>query len=53
MRVPGFATIKTDAKARIWLSWNTAYPTISVADLGSEELRFAGCYSGCDCRRIE
>ena len=42
MRVPGFATIKTDANARIWLSWNTAYPTISVADLGSEELRFAG-----------
>ena len=36
MRVPGFATIKTDANARIWLSWNTAYPTISVADLGSE-----------------
>ena len=42
MRVPGFATIKTDANARIWLSWNTAYPTISVADLGSEELRFTG-----------
>ena len=42
MRVPGFATIKTDSNARIWLTWNKSYPTISVADLGSEEIRVAG-----------
>ena len=28
MRVPGFATIKTDANARIWLTWNKEYKTI-------------------------
>jgi len=34
MRVPGFATIKTDANARIWLTWNKEYPTISLAEAG-------------------
>ena len=41
MRVPGFATIKTDANARIWLTWNKAYPSISIADLGTNEFRLA------------
>ena len=34
MRVPGFATIKTDANARIWLTWNKEYQTISLAEAG-------------------
>ena len=34
MRVPGFATIKTDANARIWLTWNKEYKTISLAEAG-------------------
>jgi adenylate cyclase len=42
MRVPGFSPIKTDPNARIWLTWNKEYPTVSVADLGSEKLKFAG-----------
>jgi len=32
LRVPGYATIKTDANARIWLRWNKKFETISVAD---------------------
>ena len=42
MRVPGFATINTDANARIWLTWNKEYPTISLAEAGPgafEELK--------------
>ena len=42
MRVPGFATIKTDANARIWLTWNKEYQTISLAESGPgafEELK--------------
>ena len=42
MRVPGFATIKTDANARIWLTWNKEYKTISLAEAGPgafEELK--------------
>ena len=42
MRVPGFATIKTDANARIWLTWNKEYQTISLAKSGPgafEELK--------------
>ena len=42
MRVPGFATIKTDANARIWLTWNKEYRTISLAKSGPgafEELK--------------
>ena len=34
MRVPGFATINTDANARIWLTWNKEYKTISLAEAG-------------------
>tara|TARA_B100000902_G_scaffold11483_1_gene13979 strand:+ start:1234 stop:3063 length:1830 start_codon:yes stop_codon:yes gene_type:complete len=32
MRVPGFATIQTDANARIWLRHDKIYPTISMVD---------------------
>ena len=42
MRVPGFATIKTDGNARIWLTWNKEYKTISLAEAGPgafEELK--------------
>ena len=31
MRVPGYATINTDANARIWLRWNKEFNTISAA----------------------
>ena len=31
MRVPGFAPIKTDPNARIWLRWNKKYDTISAS----------------------
>ena len=34
MRVPGFATINTDPHARIWLTWNKEYKTISLAEAG-------------------
>ena len=34
MRVPGFATINTDANARIWLTWNKEYETVSLAEAG-------------------
>ena len=34
MRVPGFATINTDPNARIWLTWNKEYPTVSLAEAG-------------------
>ena len=34
MRVPGFSTIKTDGNARIWLTWNKEYKTISLAEAG-------------------
>src|SRR5210317_1464657 len=34
MRVPGFATINTDGNARIWLTWNKEYQTISLAEAG-------------------
>jgi adenylate cyclase len=40
--VPGFATIKTDANARIWLTWNKEYQTVSLAESGPgafEELK--------------
>ena len=42
MRVPGFATINTDPNARIWLTWNKEYHTISLAEAGPgafEELK--------------
>jgi adenylate cyclase len=42
MRVPGFATINTDPNARIWLTWNKEYQTISLAEAGPgafEELK--------------
>jgi adenylate cyclase len=32
MRVPKYATIQTDANARIWLRWNKQFPAISLAD---------------------
>jgi len=32
LRVPGYATIKTDPHARIWLRWNKQFETLSVAD---------------------
>ena len=31
MRVPAYATINTDANARIWLRWNKEFKTISAA----------------------
>ena len=34
MRVPGFATINTDQHARIWLTWNKEYQTVSLAEAG-------------------
>ena len=42
MRVPGFATINTDGNARIWLTWNKEYQTMSLAEAGPgafEELK--------------
>ena len=30
----GFTTIKTDGNARIWLTWNKEYKTISLAEAG-------------------
>ena len=32
MRVPAYATINTDANARIWLRWNKEFKTISAAN---------------------
>jgi len=32
MRVPGYATIQTDANAQIWLRWNKQFPAISIVD---------------------
>ena len=32
MRVPGYATIQTDANAQIWLRWNKQFQAISLAD---------------------
>jgi len=32
LRVPGYATIKTDPYARIWLRWNKQFTSISAAD---------------------
>ena len=32
MRVPGYATIQTDANAQIWLRWNKQFPAISLAE---------------------
>jgi len=42
MRVPGYATIKTDANARIWLTWNKSYAEISLADLDTNEISLEG-----------
>jgi adenylate cyclase len=42
MRVPGYATINTDANARIWLTWNKSYPEISLADLDTNEISLEG-----------
>ena len=32
MRVPGYATIQTDANAQIWLRWNKQFESISLAE---------------------
>ena len=42
MRVPGYATINTDANARIWLTWNKSYPEVSLADLDTNEISLEG-----------
>ena len=42
MRVPGYPIIDTDANARIWLRWNKSYPTISIADLETNEISLEG-----------
>ena len=42
MRVPGYATIKTDANARIWLTWNKSYVEVSLADLDTNEISLEG-----------
>jgi|TARA_B100001093_G_scaffold321213_2_gene306546 adenylate cyclase len=38
VRVPGFATIKTDRNARIWINHNKTFDSISIAD---DDLEFA------------
>src|SRR5210317_399722 len=42
MRVPGYATINTDANARIWLTWNKTYAEVSLADLETNEISLEG-----------
>ena len=42
MRVPGYATINTDANARIWLTWNKSYAEVSLADLDTNEISLEG-----------
>ena len=42
MRVPGYATINTDANARIWLTWDKSYPEVSLADLDTNEISLEG-----------
>ena len=42
LRVPGFNKIETDANSRIWLRWNKSYPTISIADLDTNEITLEG-----------
>jgi adenylate cyclase len=42
LRVPGFNKIETDANSRIWLRWNKSYPTISIADLYTNEITLEG-----------
>ena len=37
MRVPAYATINTDANARIWLRWNKEFKTISAASDNFDE----------------
>ena len=37
MRVPAYATINTDANARIWLRWNKEFKTISAASNNFDE----------------
>jgi len=32
MRIPKYATIKTDANGRIWLRWNKQFPTYSLTE---------------------
>ena len=38
----GYATIKTDANARIWLTWNKSYAKVSLADLDTNEISLEG-----------
>ena len=42
MRVPAYATIKTDANARIWLTWNKSYVEVSLADLDTNDISLEG-----------
>ena len=39
MRVPAYATINTDANARIWLRWNKEFKTISATSQDFSEAR--------------
>ena len=38
----GYATIKTDANVRIWLTWNKSYIEVSLADLDTNEISLEG-----------
>ncbi len=38
MRVPAYATINTDTKARIWVRWNKEFKTMSAASENFDEL---------------
>ena len=38
MRVPAYATINTDTKARVWVRWNKEFKTMSAASENFDEL---------------
>ena len=40
MRIPKYATIKTDANGQIWLRWNKQFPTYSITE--QDYTQFAG-----------
>lgn len=41
VRIPAYATIKTDPNAQIWLRWNKKFETISASKLDNTELATA------------
>ena len=52
MRVPAYATINTDANARIWLRWNKEFKTISAASQDFSEAAGTTVIVASDSRRI-